>query len=193
MNEEISAATQELTTQVSNLGWASPSWDIVLVLIFIVAAIVFSMSFGRKRVIVSLFSVYISLAVVNALPYLEKVFTSNWLDKLFIVKIIVFLLVFIGLYLFLNKSALLRYMRGSSAFTPNWQVISLSVLHVGLLISITLSFLPSSLADYLSFFTKSVFVTEGGSFFWIVAPILTLGLIKKTSHKQLEYEKKMER
>ena len=188
MNEELVVATNQLADEVSTLGWASPSWDIMLILIFIVAAMVFSMSFGRRRVIVLLFSIYISLAVVNTLPYLEKVFSLEWVDRLFMVKIAIFLAVFVGLYIFLNRSALLRYMRGSSPFTPSWQIMALSLLHTGLLISITLSFLPIDLVGYLSFFTKSVFVSEGGQFFWIVSPIITLGLIKKPSRRQLESE-----
>lgn len=188
MNEQISEATSQLAEEVSSLGWASPSWDIVLILIFVVAAIVFSMSFGRRRVLVSLFSVYISLAVVNAMPFLERIFSSSWIDRLFVVKIIIFLAVFVLLYIFLNRSALLYYMRGSSPYTPSWQVISLSLLHIGLLISITLSFLPENLVDYLSFFTKSVFISDGWQFFWIVAPIITLSLIKKPSRRQLESE-----
>lgn len=188
MNEGLTAATTQLADEVSTLSWASPSWDIMLILIFIVAAMVFSMSFGRRRVIVLLFSIYISLAVVNTLPYFENIFSSDWIDKLFTVKIAIFLAVFVGLYVYLNKSALLRYMRGSSPFTPAWQIMALSLLHTGLLISITLSFLPADLNEYLSFFTKSVFVSEGGQFFWIVAPIITLGLIKKPSRRQLESE-----
>ncbi|MBL7021789.1 hypothetical protein ISR92_00455 [Patescibacteria group bacterium] len=192
MSEGLNIATTQLTEEVSTLGWASPSWDIMLILFFIVAAVVFSMSFGRRRVIVLLFSIYISLAVVNTLPYLENIFSSNWIDKLFAVKIAVFLSVFIGLFTFLNKSALLRYMRGSSQYTPSWQIMALSLLYTGLLISLTLSFLPAYLVEYLSFFTKSVFVSEGAQFFWIVAPILTLGLIKKPSKKQLEAEEESE-
>ncbi len=188
MNEGLNIATTQLAEEVSTLGWASPSWDIMLILFFIVAAVVFSMSFGRRRVIVLLFSIYISLAVVNTLPYLENIFSSNWIDKLFAVKIAVFLSVFVALFTFLNKSALLRYMRGSSQYTPSWQIMALSLLYTGLLISLTLSFLPAHLVEYLSFFTKSVFVSEGGQFFWIVAPILTLGLIKKPSKRQLEAE-----
>ena len=87
MSEGLNIATTQLTEEVSTLGWASPSWDIMLILFFIVAAVVFSMSFGRRRVIVLLFSIYISLAVVNTLPYLENIFSSNWIDKLFAVKI----------------------------------------------------------------------------------------------------------
>jgi hypothetical protein len=188
MNEGLNIATTQLADEVSTLSWASPSWDIMLILIFIVAAMVFSMSFGRRRVIVQLFSIYISLAVVSTLPYLESLFTSDWIDKLFMVKIAIFLVVFVGLYIYLNKSALLRYMRGSSQYTPTLQIMVLSLLHTGLLISITLSFLPDTLVEYLSFFTKTVFVSEGGQFFWIVAPIVTLGLIKKPSRRQLESE-----
>ena len=192
MGEELTIATNQLADEVSILGWASPSWDIMLILIFIVAAMVFSMSFGRRRVIVLMFSIYISLAVVNTLPYLENIFLSAWVDKLFAVKIAIFLAVFVGLYISLNRSALLRYMRGSSQFTPSWQIMALSLLHTGLLISITLSFLPADLIEYLSFFTKSVFVSEGGQFFWIVAPIITLGLIKKPSKRQLKAEEEDE-
>jgi len=73
-------------------------------------------------------------------------------------------------------------------YTPFTQVVALSVLQTGLLISIIISFVPAELVANLSSFTRNAFASEMAQFIWIVLPILTLGLIKKPSKKQLEAE-----
>ncbi len=186
MNVEVTQATEQASQAVSGLNFAIPSWDIIVVLIFIVASIIYAMSFGRRKVLVVLFSTYISLAIANALPFVESLFASKFLDKLYLVKIVLFLAIFVILYLFLKRSALLRYMKGSSPYTPFMQIVVLSVSHTGLLISIVISFFPTELVDSLSFFTRNTFASELAQFIWIIIPIITLGLIKKPSRKQLE-------
>ncbi|MFH1667778.1 MAG: hypothetical protein ABH884_02005 [Candidatus Komeilibacteria bacterium] len=192
MNLQVPKATEQASEAVSNLSFAYPSWDIIVVLVFIAIAIIYAMTFGRHKVLVVLFSTYISLAIVNALPFVESLFASTFLDKLFIIKIVLFLVIFVLLYLVLKRSALLRYMRGSSPYTPFMQVVALSVVHAGLLLSIIVSFFPLELIDSLSFFTRNAFASEMAQFIWIVLPILTLGLIKKPSKKQLEAEEEEE-
>ncbi|OIO47041.1 MAG: hypothetical protein AUJ28_01365 [Parcubacteria group bacterium CG1_02_37_51] len=114
MNLQIPKATEQASEAVSNLTFAYPSWDIIVILVFIAIAIIYAMSLGRRKVLVVLLTTYISLVIANALPFVESLFASTFLDKLFVIKIVLFLAVFAILYLFLNRSALLSYVRGSS-------------------------------------------------------------------------------
>ena len=43
---------------VTNINWAAPSWDLFIILFFIVAAFLYGLSLGRNRVIVILVSIY---------------------------------------------------------------------------------------------------------------------------------------
>jgi len=105
------------------------------------------------------------------------------------VKISLFLGVFILLFFLLSRSALVQTIATSEAKGNFFSVLLFSILHVGLLISITLSFLPESAAGSLSPFTQSIFTSEMGRFIWIVAPIVMMILFKgKDRSKKFKYD-----
>ncbi len=64
-----------------------------------------------------------------------------------------------------------------------WQVILFSFLHVGLLISVALSYLPPEAGERLAPFTRDVFISDPGKFFWIVAPVFAMMISK---NKEIE-------
>ena len=85
-----------------------------------------------------------------------------------------FLGVFILLFFFLSHSALLRTIGHSAAQGPLWQVMIFSFLHVGLLISVTLSFFPHSLSAVLSQTTQMVFTGDIAKAVWVSLPLLAM-------------------
>ena len=145
---------------VANVNWIEPSWDLFIILFFIVASLIYGVSLGRDRIIVILVSIYISLAITNYIPSLEN-FTANIsVNDAFAVRVSLFLGVFILLFFFLSHSALLKSMGRGPGQGKLWQVIPFSFLHVGLLISVTMSFFPADLADVLSPLTQNLFVSD---------------------------------
>ena len=167
------AGTVKATVQNNNT-WQSvvnSPWDLSILLFFIVSAFLYGFSLGRDRIIVILVSIYMSLAVVEALP--NFVLNINF-NQNFAFQITAFIAMFVVLFFFISRSAILRTI-GSELSDGKWyQTIVFSILHVGLLISVTMSFLPAEIMNRFTPFTQRIFTGEWQRFAWIAAPILMM-------------------
>lgn len=174
----ITNTSAQANNFLANIDWSKPSWDLFIILFFIVAGFLYGLSLGRDRVIVILISVYMALAVVNSAPFIGNFRADIGVDQFFGFRISTFVVVFILLFFLMSRSALLSTIASSDSRGSWWQVLLFSFLHVGLLISITLSFLPPVAATHLAPLTQKIFVQDIGRFAWIVAPILAMIMIK---------------
>jgi len=168
-----------LISYFSTLNWAAPTWDIFILLFFIVGALLYGLSLGRDRVIVILVAVYMGLAVVSNTPLLNNVNFSLHVNENSVLKITFFLGIFVALFFLLSRSALLKTIGGSGAPGSWWQTIVFSVLQVGLLISITLNFLPPDMTSGLSEGTRQIFMSDNGRSAWMVLPIVFMIIAPK--------------
>lgn len=184
----VQNTAQEAGNFFSNLDWSTPSWDLFIVLFFLVASLIYGLSLGRDRIIIILVSIYMALAVVEYAPFAEELIQGTSLESFFLFKVISFVVVFLVLFYVLAQSALLNTFASRNASRSWWQTIVFSVLHVGLIISITLSFLPESFANQLSDFTYKVFATEMARFIWIILPIVVMALIRKPRRRRREID-----
>jgi len=162
-----------------NINWATPSWDLFIILFFIVAAFLYGLSLGRNRVIVILVSIYMSLAIVNTAPYLNDFSAEVSYNSASIFKFSVFVGLFIILFFLLSRGALTRTIASSGDTGAWWQSIVFSFFHVGLILSILLSYLPQEMLDHLSQGMRNLFISDPAKFFWLVTPILMMILIRK--------------
>lgn len=159
------------------INWLQPSWDLFIVLFFVIASLLYGISLGRDRIIVILVSIYMSLAIVNYIPFISA-FTANIsVNDAFALRVSVFLGIFILLFFFLSHSALLRTLGHAAAQGPLWQVMIFSFLHVGLLISVTLSFFPANLSGVLSPLTQSFFTSDLARAAWVSMPVIAMVLM----------------
>ncbi len=161
----------------SQFNWAAPSWDLFIILFFVLAAFIYGLSLGRDRIIVILVSIYIALAIVNSAPYVKD-FANQIKVDFFTFKATAFLGLFVLLFFMFSRSALLRTLGAGGSAGRWWQVIIFSFLHVGLLVSITLSFLPAEATNFLMPLTRTLFVSQQAQFIWMLAPLLAMFLIK---------------
>ena len=158
-----------------NVNWAAPTWDLFIALFFLVSALLYGFSLGRDRIIVIMVSVYMSLAVVTSAPFIKDLSTEiNIATSLFAFKLSTFLVVFLVLFFFFSRSALLHALGTANAPGSWWQVLLFSVLHAGLLVSIVLSFLPAGMLTTLAEPTRQIFMSEFGRFVWITLPIVAM-------------------
>lgn len=177
----ITNATDSASSYVANINWGQPTWDLFIVLFFIIAGFLYGLSLGRDRIITIIISIYMSLAVVNTPPVANVV--QSWTAW----KMSTFLVVFIVLFFLLSRSALMKTIANSDAQGTWWQVILFSVVHVGLLVSIVLSFLPPEGVNKLSPLTRTLFTHDYARFIWIIAPILLMILLKG-KEKKIKYD-----
>lgn len=163
---------------VNSVNWLEPTWDLFIVLFFVVASLIYGISLGRDRIIVILVSIYMALAIVNHIPFLTGVSMAEVsVNDTFALRVSVFLGVFILLFFFLSHSALIKaFGSNTSRQGKFWQVMVYSFLHVGLLISVTLSFFPTDLASVLSPLTQALFMSDIARALWVTLPVLAMAV-----------------
>jgi hypothetical protein len=174
---EAVTTSVDLAAKLGGINWATPTWDLFIVLFFLVTVFLYGMTMGRDRVIVILVSIYMALAVISNAPYLNNLRANINISDYFALKVTTFLGIFVLLFFLLSRSALLKTF-GGMASGSWWQVFLFSVFHVGLLVSITLSFIPPEAVGHLAPITQALFASDGGRFFWIVAPIVAMVMLK---------------
>jgi hypothetical protein len=187
----IAAATETATnSNIINFDWSKPSWDMFIVLFFVIAALLYGLSLGRDRIIVILVSIYMALAIVNTAPFLPNIETKIVVNDVVVLKISTFLGVFIALFFLLSRSGLLKTIASGDEKGKWWQVIIFSILHVGLLISVTLTFLPQNVIDEkFSPLTKTLFIGDWARFIWIVVPVIAMAfLVRSNDKKKFKYD-----
>jgi hypothetical protein len=175
----------QIISYFQSLNWSAPTWDLFILLFFVIGALLYGLSLGRDRVIVILVSVYMALAVVSNTPVLSGINLSFNLNDNSVLRITIFLGLFVILFFLLSRSALLRTIGTSAAPGSWWQTIIFSVLQVGLLISITLSFLPREVTQGLSDTTKLVFMGDQGRSAWMILPILLMAIAPKAKKPEV--------
>jgi len=164
---------------LTNINWSAPSWDLFIILFFVVAAFLYGLSLGRDRIIVILVSIYMALAIVNAAPYLNDFNAEISYNNASIFKVTIFLGLFIIVFFLLSRSALLNTIASSDSPGRWWQSIVFSFFHVGLILSILMAYLPKDMTDNISAGMRNLFISDPAKFFWLVAPIAVMVLIRK--------------
>ena len=173
--ETITQTDQEISGFLSQINWAQPSWDLLIIFLFIVSAFFYGFSLGRSRIIVILISIYMALAVTNVFPYLGKTILAVHLERFFAFPILVFLLVFVILLFLFSRTGFPQGIRGKSRW---WEIILFSILHVGLLISVILSFLPAEFLQEALPVSQIIFASALARFLWVTLPIVSMVLVK---------------
>ena len=179
---------------VQHIDWTRPTWDLFIILFFIIAAFLYGLSLGRDRIIVILVSIYMSLAIVEHVPFINSQSFQDSINKMvsqfFVFQISAFIIIFVLLFFLLSRSALLKTIAAADSPGPWYQVLIFSILHVGLIVSIILSFLPPDAADILAPLTKKVFTTDFAKFVWILGPVLAMIFFKggASAKKKFKYD-----
>ena len=167
---------------LSQLNFSSPTWDLFIFLFFIVFSLLYGFSLGRDRIIAIIVSIYMALAVVHAAPFLSSLEGKTVqlaVGPYFAFRVTLFLGVFLLIFFLLSRSAVMGTLGGVDAQGRLWEVVLFSFLHVGLLISVTLSFLPALITDQFAVLTRVIFLSEIGRFVWVVLPIAAMVLVRR--------------
>lgn len=163
---------------IQNINWSTPTWDLMIIIIFVIVSLLYGFSVGRDRLIVTLVSTYMALAVVNVVPFANM----KWTAHLFVStawQVGMFLGIFLVLFFLLSQSALMSTIRGTDVRGSWWQVILFGFLQIGLLISVIFSYLPEPALNHFSSPVRFYFVSDVAKLFWVCVPIVLLILIRK--------------
>lgn len=176
---------QNILSQIAGINWLTPSWDIFIIFFFIAAAFLYGLSLGLNRILIILISIYLSLALIDYFPFTNATLPEIKIGGGISLRVTLFIGVVLVLFFFLSRSALLKAFKGGSdgAF---FQILIFSVLHVGLLISVVLSYMPESFNHNLSPLTNTLFIDKTARFVWIFLPIIAMIMLGKVKKKGLE-------
>lgn len=183
------AETMNAVSYVGNVNFENPTWDLFIVIFFVVATLLYGLSLGTSRIAAILFSTYTAYAIVLSVPFFRDVKSAEvGLNQFFVANISVFVGMFVILFLLISRSAITKSLSPSEDRGSWWRILLFSILQVGLLISIILSFLPESSINQLQPMTRDVFASPTGSFGWMVAPIIMLAVFARKKKKRYKYD-----
>ncbi len=180
--DQATESGKDLWFSFLGIDWSNPTWDVIILLFFIISVLIYSFTLGRDRIVAILISTYLAWAVALNFPYVDELTELIKNTGIGLWQVSSFLLVFIFLFFFLSRS---RMLQSLSSFGGSWwQVIIFSLLQVGLMMSIILSLLAPEALTHLSPFTKIVFLDDLGRFCWTVLPILSLVFFDKKRRRR---------
>ena len=157
----------------------------ILGLIFL---LLYGLSLGRTRALISLLGIYIAYAIMSVFPYLDRLHDLIRISpELYITRVGVFLFVYIAVFTILNNSLVKGRLTLKDASFLSVSVIS--IMQLGLLITIITNIVPvSALKVYgsLSYFSE-YFSTHEALFYWFLAPIVVVSFMKGSKkHRESE-------
>ncbi len=160
-----------LNNLLGNIGIKSNlAGDVSCLILFLVVSVAVSFLLGKHRILVSLFGIYISYAVVNlsSFDFLEDPKT----------KALVFLAILIGLIVFFPK-----IVRGSISGHGPYFYVKMAIgtaIIIGFSLSIILNWYPAKeLADIVTPNVRTYFVGDFYKFLWTIAPLVYLGVVRR--------------
>jgi hypothetical protein len=165
----------------NNFNPANPTWDLFVILFFVVATFLYGLTLGRARVVVQIVSSYMTMALLASAPFLDKIEARTPLNHT-IFYLVAFAVVFVLLFLLLSRSAFHQHLsEGRGAW---WDVLLLSVVQIGFLTSIVLSSMSGWALGHMSGITRTVFANGPAPFVWTVLPIGALVVIRGKREKK---------
>ena len=135
-----------------------------LILVF---TIIYGLSLGRTKALISLLGIYVALAFDAAFPYLEQL--HNWLPvagEIYTTRVAVFLVVYLIVFAILNNS----FAKGRLTLKET-SVVSVAVIT---------NIIPDEIIEKMPEYLSAYFATKQALFYWIIVPIILLTFIRKS-------------
>ena len=151
---------------------------VLFFLLAVVFILIWGLILGRTRALISLLAIYIAYVLKATFPYLE--YANKSLNLKYDIKFIeigLFFAAYIIVFAILNRS--LVKVRLSMKETSLLLVGLISVLQLGLLISIIANNLPQDFIDRIPAYLLPFFLGQQALFGWFVLPIIATLFIKK--------------
>jgi hypothetical protein len=159
---------------VSTFNWHSPSWDLFILLFWVVASVLFAFAAGRGRMLTILVSTYMAQLLVIQAPFFSDA-VSNRLNigMEVLAQLAAFTILFLIFFIFLNRYAFRSSIEGRQILTMPF-VLAFTVLQVGLLINIVISYLPDHVQNSMSPLIQFLFMHPNAGFIWLLLPVIFL-------------------
>ncbi len=158
----------------------------ILGLIFL---LLYGLSLGRTRALISLLGIYVAYAITSVFPYLDRLHDLIKVSpELYITRVGLFLFVYVIVFVVFNHSLVKSRLTLKDASFLSVSIIS--VLQLGLLITIITNIVPVSafkISGNLSGITE-YFSTNEALFYWFLAPIVVVSFMKRDKKSRTSME-----
>ncbi len=151
---------------------------VLFVALGVIFVLIWGLSLGRTRALVSLLAIYIAFVLESAFPYLDYVSSLlNLKAEEGLLRVGLFFAVYILVFGILNSS--LVKVRLSMKETSIFLVGLISMLQLGLLISIIVNILPAGMITKIPGVLLPLFSGAQPLFFWFLLPVIAILFIRK--------------
>lgn len=163
---------------LNNFGlFSSSGW--ILLLIFLAVAFVYGLSMGRNRLVMVTLGIYFSYILTRAIPWKELTFLGIKQVPSSTSQIFIFLALILGFYFLIPHSAFRSVIRIQGRRRSTWwHALILSVLQIGLILQMVISFLSNKVVAGLSSLVQLIFCGETAQFCWLLLPILAMMFLR---------------
>jgi len=173
-------------SSITNFSLSS-SWDWAILFVFLAVAFVYGLSMGKNRLVVVILGAYFSFLLTKFFPWTDLPLINLEEAPSSTVQIFIFLAIILGFYFLIPHSALSSAVRLRGRGRASWwQTLVLSILQIGLIFAVILSFLPSKITAGLSPLAKTIFVGPLAQFIWLLLPLLAIMFFRRRRYEAEE-------
>jgi hypothetical protein len=164
---------------VHTFNWHSASWDLFIILFWLVASTMYAFAAGRGRILSVLVSIYMAKLLVLEAPFLGTEVSKHLnITVLSLQQLAAFAVIFLVLFIFMARYAFKTSVDGRALTSIPFSLI-FAFLQIGLLINIVLTMLPQNVQDGFSELIHFVFIANPASFVWLVLPVAFIVVLGK--------------
>lgn len=151
-----------------------------LILIFL---IIYGLSLGRTKALISLLSIYIALAFDATFPYLGRLHDLVGVtEKTYTTRVVIFMFVYLLVFAILNNS----FAKGRLTLKES-SIISVGIIslaQIGLLIAVITNIIPDEIIENIPKYLSAYFASREALFYWIIIPIIILIFLRKSKKEK---------
>ena len=158
---------------IHTFNWHSPSWDLFILMFWIVGSVLFAFASGRGRMLTILVSTYMAQLLVIKAPFFSSIASSRFNVTSTMAQLAAFVVLFLIFFIFLSRYAFKSSLDGKQITSLPF-VLIFTFLQVGLLVNIILNYLPDQIKNSFSPLIQFLFLQPQATFVWLIAPVAFL-------------------
>lgn len=156
----------------------------ILVVVFL---LLYGLSLGKTRALVSLLGIYIAYVLQAIFPYFPELHDAlRFFPEMYLTRVVLFFIFYLTVFAILNRS-LVKHRLTMKEFSIFW-VSLISLLQLGILISIIFNFIPVDKLTIFPEYLLGYFAEQRALFFWLTAPVVLLISMRREKRSRSSVE-----
>jgi len=179
LNNVALAAGSSVANEGAKSIFTNPTWDVLIIVIFIAASFFYALLFGKNRVILGILVSYFTFSLWQVLP-IFKISQNIGEGEGFALKIALFFALYTFIFVLSGKSSVVPGFKiRKEKFTVMAKTFLFSFLQIGFFLNIIFSFLPVKGNFEISPIINFLFYSDYSSVFWVAMPIIAIIVLRR--------------